>query len=312
MQIVKNTDKIKKFDKSVVTIGTFDGLHIGHLEILKELNSKAKKYGCFSVVVTFDPHPRTIVLDNYNLKLLTPLEEKIKYFEKLEVDFLYIIKFTKEFSKKTYKNFFNDIIINQVNAKHLILGYDHKFGNDRKGDLNKLVEYTKDKDVEISVVGPKKINGHIVSSTKIRDALLEGNIKEANKMLGKDYSCEGTVEEGSKRGRTIGFPTANISICNNEKLLPKNGVYLVKVVLDSEKYFGLTNIGLRPTFNNAIKPIIEVYIFDFNKNIYGKKIVVHFLERIRDEKKFTSVDELKEKIKEDVNKAKETIKRNFK
>jgi riboflavin kinase / FMN adenylyltransferase len=308
MQIITDIDKNLEIEKSVVTIGTFDGLHIGHTEIIDTLKSKAKELGLASVVITFYPHPRTIVATEFKLKLLTPLEEKKKLFEKFGVDYLFIVSFTKEFSKKSYKDFFDEILVNSVNAKHLVIGYDHKFGKDRDGDINKLVEYTKDNSIGITVVGPKEIEDETVSSTKIRNALLSGDLATANKMLGRYYFLDGIVVEGANRGRTLGFPTANLGLKEDNKLVPCNGVYLVNVKVQNSTHFGVANIGLRPTFNHVREPIVEVFILDFNDDIYGRNISVEFIKRIRDEKKFSSKEELEKNIKLDVENARKIIK----
>ena len=309
MQIINEKLNASKLEESVATIGTFDGLHTGHIEIIEKLKSKANSLNLKSVVVTFYPHPRTVVTKDFKLKLLTPLEEKKKLFESFDIDYMYIITFNQEFSQKTYKEFFDETLINKVNAKHLVIGYDHKFGKNRDGDLDKLTEYTKNNSIGITVVSAKEINGETVSSTKIRNSLLCGELESANIMLNRYYFLDGIVVQGAKRGRTLGFPTANLKLREDNKLIPMNGVYLVRVNLESEnKYFyGVANIGLRPTFNNVHEPITEVFILDFDKDIYGMNIKVEFINRLRDEKKFSSKEELKNNIKLDVAKAIELI-----
>jgi len=299
-KVVFDTDKNDDVKDSVVTIGTFDGVHIGHKIIIEKLKEQAKKLNCESVVITFFPHPRVVVNNDTKILLLTTLEEKKELIEKLGVDKLYIINFTKDFAKKTYQEFLAETIIKNNKAKHIIIGYDHKFGKDRAGDKTNLMELTKENNIDITIVNPQEIDGLVISSTKIRNALLDGNLDLANKMLGRNYKVNGKVVEGSKRGRTLGFPTANIEPHDKNKLLPQNGVYLVKVFLENEKYSGVLNIGLRPTFNNRIEPIAEVHLLDFNKNIYGKEISVEFIKRLRDEKKFDSKEELVKQIKNDI------------
>jgi len=312
MKIITDINNIIDIEKSVVTIGTFDGLHVGHLEILDSLKSKADELGLASVVITFYPHPRAVIAKDFNLRLLTPIDEKKKLFNQLGIDFLYIISFNEEFSNKSYKDFFDEILIKIVKAKHLVIGYDHKFGKNRDGDINKLIEYNKANGIGMTVVGPKEIENQIVSSTKIRNALLNGDLESANKMLGRYYFLDGIVVEGAKRGRTLGFPTANLGLNENNKLVPSNGVYFVKVQIETSLHYGVANIGLRPTFNHTNEPITEVYILDFNEDIYGKKISIEFIKRIRDEKKFSSKEELEENIKLDVAKARKFIKENNK
>ncbi len=309
MKVINENSKNIKLEESVVTIGTFDGLHAGHFEIIEQLKSNASELKLKSVVVTFFPHPRTVVTQDFKLKLLTPLEEKKRLFEEFGIDYMYIITFNEKFSQKTYKEFFDEILIGSVNVRHLVIGYDHKFGKNRDGDIDKLSEYTKNNNIGMTVVDPKEIEGETVSSTKIRNALLSGELEFANKMLNRYYFLDGIVIEGAKRGRTLGFPTANLKLVEDNKLVPMNGVYLVRVTLqdDSNLYYGVANIGLRPTFNHVDEPITEVFILEFDKEIYGKNITVEFINRLRDEKKFSSKDELEKNIKMDVKKALELI-----
>lgn len=307
MEIIKDIKRELKISGSVATIGTFDGLHIGHQKIIKLLMEKSKQLNLKSVVITFYPHPRVVLGDRNDIKLLTPIEEKVKLFENFGIDFLLVVPFSKEFAKKTYQEFLNEIVIDKVKAKFLIIGYDHKFGKNREGDITKLKEYLKEKDLDMMIVGPEKIEENAASSTKIREALKSNNLDFANKMLGHYYFIEGVVVEGAKRGRTIGYPTANLKPSENNKLVPPNGVYFVRIKYDQKQYFGVANIGLRPTFNNVKEPITEVYIFDFNKDIYGENICIEFIKKIRDEVKFNSIEELEIQIKKDVEYSKSLI-----
>ncbi len=307
MKIIKDVNDEFQLQKSVVTIGTFDGLHIGHIKIIDSLKIKAKDLKTDNVVITFYPHPRIVLNKDFDIKLLTPLDEKIKIFEKLNVDYLYIIPFTDELAKTTYKEFVGKFIIKKTCAQALIVGYDHKFGNNREGDKNNLQEYLNELNIEMMVIGPEKIENEPVSSTKIRKAILSGDLETAYKMLGRYYFVEGLVVEGAKRGRTLGFPTANLKPVENEKLIPQNGVYFVRVAYDNQQYFGVANVGLRPTFNNVKMPITEVFIFDFDKEIYGEKIGIEFIKKLRDEQKFNSIKELETQIKSDVENAKNLI-----
>lgn len=309
-KVVFDTDKSENVKYSVVTIGTFDGVHIGHKAIIEKLKEQAKKLNCESVIITFSPHPRMVVNNDSKILLLTTLEEKKELIEKLGVDKLYVINFTKNFAKKTYQEFLTETIVLKNKAKHLIIGYDHKFGKDRAGDKTNLMELTKENNIGITIVNPQEINGMVVSSTKIRNALLDGNLELANTMLGRNYKVNGKVIEGSKRGRTLGFPTANIEPYEKNKLLPQNGVYLVKVFLENREYPGVLNIGLRPTFNNRVEPIAEVHLLDFNQDIYGTEISVEFIKRLRDEKKFNSKEELITQIKKDIKEVKKILKNN--
>ncbi|MBK7104118.1 MAG: bifunctional riboflavin kinase/FAD synthetase [Ignavibacteriae bacterium] len=307
MEIIREINTELQLKSSVVTIGTFDGLHVGHLKIIENLKKKAKELNLKSVVITFYPHPRVVLGEGNEVKLLTPIDEKIKLFEKLEIDYLYIIPFTKEFSKKTYQEFVDEIVIGKVKAKFLIIGYDHKFGKNREGDGNKLHDYLEGKFLDMSIVGSEEIENEPVSSTKIREAIKNDNLDFANKMLGRYYFIDGIVVEGAKRGRTLGYPTANLKPSENNKLIPPNGVYFVKVLQNNQNFFGVANIGLRPTFNNVKEPITEVFIFDFNKEIYGDNISIEFIKKFRNEKKFKSIEELEIQIKKDVEVAKSLI-----
>ncbi len=308
IKVVFDKDNNKeKAENSVVTIGTFDGVHLGHKTIIKKLKQKAKKLNCKSVVVTFLPHPRNVINNESKVFLLTTLEEKKDLINELGIDKLFVINFTKEFAQKSYQEFIEKIIFKNNNAKHVIIGYDHKFGKNREGNKTSLLQLAKKNNVGITIVEPQKINNIIISSTKIRNALLQGNTELANSMLGRNYKICGSVIKGSKRGRTLGFPTANIQVDEKNKLLPKNGVYLVKVLLQNQKHFGVLNIGVRPTFNNRTKPIAEVYILEFNNNIYGEKICVEFIKRLRDEKKFQTKEKLIEQIKNDIAKVKQIL-----
>ncbi|MBK8945469.1 MAG: riboflavin biosynthesis protein RibF [Ignavibacteriae bacterium] len=284
MEIIKDTKKELNVISSVVTIGTFDGVHLGHQKIIKNLKEKAKELNLKSVLITFYPHPRVVLGEGNEVKLLTPIDEKIKIFEKLGIDFVYIIPFTKEFATKTYQEFIDEIVFAKTKAKYLIIGYDHKFGKNREGDKNKLQNYVEGKIAEMIVVGPEEIDNQPISSTKIRVAIKNDNLDLANEMLGRYYFIDGIVVEGAKRGRTLGYPTANLKPSENNKLIPQNGVYFVKVLYNNQNYFGVANIGLRPTFNNVKEPITEVFIFDFNKEIYGDKISIEFIKKMRDEK----------------------------
>ncbi len=299
MNIYTENSTIIKNKKSVVTIGTFDGVHKGHLDILDHVIQKAEEIDGRSFVITFKPHPRTIIAKKDNIFLLTTYEEKIELLKNRGIENLLIINFTKEFSNLTAKEFVDNIICNKIGAAHLVIGYDHKFGKDRVGDQSRLTELGIERNFTVSTVAPVEFNGEIISSTKIRMALFDGNIQKANNFLGRNYSIEGKVVEGTKRGRIIGFPTANIEVENKLKLVPKNGVYAVKVFFDSMVYFGIMNIGVRPTFEDLKRRFIEVYILNFSGNIYDKKIKVEFLKRIRDEKKFSSKEELIKQIKDD-------------
>ncbi len=299
MKIYSDPDNIDKNVRSAVTVGTFDGLHLGHMKIVRTVLEIAQKINGQSVLVTFEPHPRSIVSKNFDLKLITTFDEKKKLLEKTGIDNLVLINFTKEFSEQTSEQFIKNYIVDKFGAAHMIVGHDHKFGKDRNGNEDKLRELGKLHNFYVTSVPGENINGEIISSTIIRNALAEGNIEKANLLLGRNYSFSGVVVEGAKRGRTLGFPTANIRLDDERKSVPKRGVYIVSCELGNEHHYGIMNIGMRPTFENKKELVIEVHILNFNKDIYGEHIKTDFLKRMRDERKFESKEELIHQIEED-------------
>ncbi len=300
MFFLKTFSNIKAYNnkKSVVTIGTFDGVHIGHKKILERIIFNAKELNCESVVLTFFPHPRMVLQDNSVLQLLNTVDEKTLLLEKTGIDNLVIHPFDKEFSRLSAEDFVKEILVNQLNIEKIIIGYDHRFGRNRTADINDLIIYGKEYGFEVEQISAQEINDNAVSSTKIRNAILEGNITLANAYLGYNYFFSGSVVKGKQLGRTIGFPTANIKISEDYKLLPKNGVYLVKSVYDTETVFGLMNLGTRPTVDGT-NQTIEVFFLDFNKTIYDENLSIEMIEFIRDEQKFDSLDDLKNQINKD-------------
>ncbi|MCF6268213.1 MAG: bifunctional riboflavin kinase/FAD synthetase [Melioribacteraceae bacterium] len=291
MNIYKSIDEIEKDEKTVLTIGTFDGIHKGHKVLFKKLKQYSLENNLRNVVITFDPHPR-MVLSNYKIKLLTTLDEKSELLSQLGIENLLVLEFTKEFSEQSSKEFITNLICNKIGVKHIIIGHDHKFGKDRNGNDNELIELGYKNNFTVECVGPVKSDEEIISSTKIRNAILDGNIKKANEFLERNYCLHGTVVKGVSRGAVLGFPTANIEVENKNKLIPKNGVYIVKALIEDEVVFGVMNIGLRPTFADTLSTVIEAHLFEFNKDVYGKTIEIEMLKRIRDEKKFNNKEEL--------------------
>lgn len=301
MQVINDINEIKYDKKSAVTVGTFDGIHLGHREIIEKLNTVKAAKGLRSVVITFEPHPQ-IVLRNKtgNIKILTTLEEKLDIFSEMKVDIVCVINFTKEFSETTAEDFYKNYLIDKIGLNDLILGYDHMFGKNREGNFDTLKMLSEKYDFTYDKVDEFKINGEHISSTVIRNLLSEnGDIKKVRRILGRNYSVEGKVVRGKKLGKELGYPTANIEVSNRYKLIPKTGVYAVEVMLEGKKYSGMMSIGKNPTVtdNQSIK--LEVNIFDFDEDIYGKKIRVNFIEYIRDEEKFNSLDELVKQLDKD-------------
>lgn len=300
MKIYRDIKEFQPLNKAVVTIGAFDGVHIGHKKILNRLTELSNLVNGESVLITFWPHPRFVLKkDAQPIGLLNTLEEKIHLLDTYNIDHLLILNFNEDFSKLTANAFIENILIKSIGTRYIVLGYDHKFGHDREGSIDYL-NANKDRFHIESVEIPKQeIESLAISSTLIRKALLDGDSKLANQNLGYPYLLRGFVIEGNKLGRTIGFPTANIFIEDQDKLIPKNGVYAVYVYIEGERYKGMLNIGVRPTVNNDLRRTIEVHIFDFNEDIYGKTVRLELISFMRDEVKFNGIDGLIEQLKQD-------------
>lgn len=284
--------------KSIVTIGTFDGVHIGHKKILEKIIHSAKVLDCESVVLTFFPHPRMILQENSFVKLLNTMEEKIVLLQKIGIDNLIIHPFDKEFSQLTAEEFVKKILVDQFQIQKIIIGYDHRFGRNRTADINDLILFGEKYGFEVEQISVQEIDDIAVSSTKIRTSLANGTVTLANEYLGYNYFFTGIVVKGKQLGRTIGFPTANIHIKEDYKLIPKNGVYLVKSLLNQKIIYGVMNIGTRPTVNGENKTI-EVHFIDFDQNLYDQEITLEVLDFVRDEQKFDSIEALKNQIQKD-------------
>ncbi|VAV83887.1 FMN adenylyltransferase / Riboflavin kinase [hydrothermal vent metagenome] len=307
---IKSTLESYSKNKSVVTIGTFDGVHIGHQKIIERLVKIAKTENLQAVVLTFFPHPRMVIQKDANIKLINTIDEKSKLLEKLGVNNLVIKEFTLEFSRLTALEFVRDILVNKLQVKHIIIGYDHHFGRNRTANINDLKEFGEVYDFEITEISAQDIAEVTVSSTKIRNALLNGDIKEANTFLGYHFMLTGVVVKGKSLGKQIGFPTANLHIQENYKLIPKNGSYIVKSDIEGKTVFGMMNIGINPTVNGE-EQSIEVHFFDFDKDIYDKKIEVQLLGRLRDEQKFNSIASLKAQLFIDKKQSLDYIQNNY-
>ena len=296
MKIYHDINSFGPVKDPVVTIGTFDGVHIGHQEIIKRTNEAAKQIGGESVLITFDPHPRMVIHpDSWDLKLINAPKRKIDLIRKSGIDHLIVIPFTKKFAKMSSFEFIKGILVDKVGVKKIVVGYDHHFGKDRLGDFKSLDEIGTNLGFEVEEVSAQYVNGLAVSSTKIRKALNDGDICLANNLLGYEYSIYGKVVEGFKIGRKLGFPTANIEVDDKLKLITANGVYACKVIWENHRFLGMGNIGVRPTLNRK-DLTIEVNIFDFDKEIYGDCLTVYWIDRIRDEIKFKDLDALKEQL----------------
>jgi riboflavin kinase/FMN adenylyltransferase len=274
-------------------------MHLAHQKILKRLHSISIEHCSESVVITFWPHPRTILhAPDENIKLLSTLDEKIELFSALKIDHLLIIPFTRDFSELSSLEFVQHVLLETVGTKKLVIGYDHRFGKNREGTFDDLKKYAALYDFEVEEIQKQILDDVAISSTQIRKALLSNDVKKANKFLGRSYSLSGMVVRGQRKGNTLGFPTANIELTSQEKLIPADGVYAVKVKYLNTTFKGMMNIGYRPTIDGK-KHTMEVHIFDFDKDIYGEKIEVHFIDFIRNEKKFANVHELKQQLEQD-------------
>lgn len=301
METIHNISDFKNVPyQTVVTIGTFDGVHLGHRKILERLTNNAKNTGLKSTVLTFFPHPRMVLQKDVDIKLLNTLEEKKQILETLGLDYLIIHPFTKQFSRLSAIDFVRDILVNNIKSKRIIIGYDHRFGRNRNANIQNLMAFGSTFDFEVEEIPAQEIDDVSVSSTKIRKALMEGDVETANSYLNYAYMLTGTVKKGKGLGRDFGFPTANLHIAEDYKLIPKNGAYVVKSDLGGNTYFGMMNIGFNPTVDGSRKSI-EVNFFEFEGNLYDTKIQVQLLHRIRDEHKFNSIEELKEQLKKDKN-----------
>jgi len=298
MNVVDGIENYKANSKSILTIGTFDGVHLGHQKIITSLVTKAKQKSLQANILTFFPHPRMVLQKESNLKLIDTLEEKQNLLSELGIDNLIIHPFSKEFSKLTAIEFTRDVLVNGLGMSALMIGYDHRFGKNREASVEDLITYGQSYNFEVTVIPAQDISSITVSSTKIRDAIKISNFKKVNQFLGRPYELNGKVIKGNGVGRTIKYPTANIEIKEIYKLIPPKGVYLVKIYLGENKFSGMMNIGNRPTIN-GLNQTIEVHIFDFDKDIYGKKLKVCFVKKIRKEKKFDSLPSLKSQLKKD-------------
>lgn len=291
MEVIHSISNYQPKRPSILTIGTFDGVHIGHQKIIRNLISKAKEEDLCALVLTFFPHPRMVLQKDTQLKMIDTLEEKRQLLESLGVEILIVQPFTLEFSKLTAIEYTRDILVNGLNISKLIIGYDHRFGRNREATVEDLKHFGLDYDFSVEEIPAQDIASIAVSSTKVRNAISAGEIKKANQYLGRPFSLCGSIVKGDKIGRKIGYPTANLDIKETYKLRPQNGVYLVQSHLNNQKYFGMMNVGKRPTVSG--KQIqTEIYFFDFDGDLYGNKLKIELLEKIRDEQKYDSLESL--------------------
>lgn len=310
MKIINNTSNFSSETQTYVTIGTFDGVHYGHQKIIEKLVDEAKKANKKSVLLTFFPHPRMVLQKDASLELINTIEERAFLLEKTGLDYLIIHPFSRDFSRTTALEFVRDILVNQLNISKLIIGYDHHFGKNREGNITQLTEYSHLYDFNVEEIPAQDIDDVSVSSTKIRRALHNGNLKTANDYLGYYFMLNGTVVNGKKLGGQIGYPTANIDVKETYKLVPKTGVYVIKSEIDEKTVFGMMNIGNRPTVNGNHQTI-EVHYFDFNKDLYHQNLTIELIYFLRNEEKFDSVNLLIIQLKKDEVIARKYIKNNL-
>ncbi|MDG5490836.1 bifunctional riboflavin kinase/FAD synthetase [Psychroserpens sp. SPM9] len=285
------TSNTSTLQPSVITIGTFDGVHIGHQKIIERLVKTGKKNHLKSIVLTFFPHPRMVLQPDFKIQLLHTIQERQNVLKQFGLDQLVIKKFTKAFANLSARDYVKNILVDELNAKHIIIGYDHHFGKNRTANIDDLKAFGEEFGFVVEEISAQDIEDVAVSSTKIRQSLLEGAIETANAYLGYPYFITGTVIKGKGIGKTLQFPTANLDVEKAFKLIPKNGVYVIKSILDKQLVFGMMNIGTNPTFNEK-KQSIEVHFFDMDKNLYDRQLKIEIISRLRDEEKFESVEQL--------------------
>lgn len=298
MKIFDSIHDFSPVGKTILTLGTFDGVHIGHRKIIDRLLQTSAEEKCESVILTFFPHPRMVLQSDSDIKLLNTLPEKAALLESAGLQNLVVHPFDKAFSRLTAEEFVRTVLVEKFNIKKIIIGHDHRFGRNRTATIHDLIAFGKEYDFEVEQLSAREVDAVSVSSTKIREALSNGNMALANQYLGYDYFLTGTVVEGKKRGRTIGYPTANLQISEPYKLIPKQGVYVVRSVIRQKAVFGMMNIGTNPTVNGQTLSV-EAHFFDFEGDLYGMQLVVSVLQRLRDEEKYASIDILKEQLGKD-------------
>ncbi|PHS67536.1 MAG: riboflavin biosynthesis protein RibF [Flavobacterium sp.] len=298
MKVFHSISDYKNNQPSVVTIGTFDGVHLGHKAIISQLLSASEKESLTSIILTFFPHPRMVLQEENSIKLINTIAEREELLQQTELENLIIHPFTKEFSRRTALEFVRDILVNQLHIKKIIIGYDHRFGRNRDANIEDLIEFGKTYGFEVEEIKVQQFGGVPISSTKIRTLISEGNIKTTNTYLGQPFTLSGKIVSGRGIGKTLTFPTANLQLDVDYIIIPKKGVYLIQSKIAGKEVFGLTNIGTNPTVEGKHQTI-ETYFLDYNENLYNKTIQLKFITRIRDEKVFNNLEELKAAIKED-------------
>jgi riboflavin kinase/FMN adenylyltransferase len=299
MKIYTHFNEISKIKNPILTIGTFDGVHIGHQKIISKLNEEALKCDGESVLFTFFPHPRMILNPKVNLQLIQTQEEKLAKLNRMGLQHVIMFPFTKEFANTKAEDFIIQYLVNQLHVKKVVIGYDHQFGKNREGSIDQFKQLSRKNNFEVIEIPAQEINEINISSTKIRTAILEGNLEIANKFLNEPFELTGKVIHGNKLGNKIGFPTANLFIENQHKIIPANGVYAVETLIEKKSFFGMMNIGYKPTVSNVKNLTIEIHIFNFNEDLYDKTLTVRLIKQIRNEKKFENINSLIQQLKKD-------------
>ncbi|MFL2596167.1 MAG: bifunctional riboflavin kinase/FAD synthetase [Flavobacteriaceae bacterium] len=298
MKTIHGIENFPASEGSIVTIGTFDGVHLGHQQILKQLIDTSQQSKLKSVLLTFFPHPRMVLQPDISMRLIQTIEEREKALRKTGLDYLVIHPFSEKFSRLSADDYVKQILVDKLNVRKVVVGYDHRFGRNRTASLEDMYNYADIYDFEVIEIDAKKIKSTAVSSTKIRKAIDQGDIALANSYLGDPFTLEGVVVHGDKRGRELSYPTANIELQNKHKIIPKQGVYLIQSDIDNQVVYGMMNIGTKPTFDTT-NPSIEVHFFDWNGDLYDQTLQVKLLKWIREEQKFGSVEELQAQIHAD-------------
>jgi riboflavin kinase/FMN adenylyltransferase len=300
MQVHRGWDNLPSFENVILTIGNYDGVHFGHQQIIKRIIDLAKTHQTESVLLTFHPHPRLVLQPNFDLRMITTMDEKVKLLEGYGLDHIVICPFTAAFAAIPAELYVKDVLVKHFMPKKIVIGYDHKFGNARSGDIQLLKKLGADFNYEVEEISKQTIDDISVSSSKVRNYLMEGKIELANELLVHPFTLSGKVVHGEQVGRKLGFPTANIAIEHPHKLIPPNGVYAITAKIEGEQWNGLLSIGRKPTFGDDHQLFIEAYLLDFNRDIYGLPLEVTLIAKIREEQKFVSTDALIAQMKQDV------------
>lgn len=299
MAIFYDTIGLPKFKHAVLTVGTFDGVHKGHRAILQEVVTHAHNVGGESLLLTFEPHPRKLLFPDQPLGIITPLQQKLELITEAGIQHIVVVPFTMAFAGLSAKEYIENFLVNIFHPHSIVIGYDHRFGNDRKGDIRLLEEFSTEYQYELIEIPAQLIDEAAVSSTKIRNAITGGRMEDTRQMLGRDYSLRGTVVHGNKLGRTLGYPTANIQPLEKEQIVPALGIYAIRAIHYGHQYNGMLSIGYNPTVTDKKELRIEANLFDFDKDIYGDTLEIFFLKKLRDEQKFDSLEALKEQLHKD-------------